>query len=99
MSEVEIVWTQYLLPDGKRREVTSCVTTPEVVDAALALIGLGVLFEAEILRTGDVSLTVERDGDDDDVLAIEVVPNEETAVRDAVDRLILTAYAAAGAQA
>ena len=67
--------------------------SPEVEQQATEVEKAGGVFEAEMLLTGEVSLTCERDRDGEiEVLAIEVVPNGPE-VPAAVDRLVATAYA------
>lgn len=53
----EITWTQYVLPDGRRAQFTMEVP-PDVADKAKLLEERGLFLEAEVLRTGQVSLTV-----------------------------------------
>ena len=67
----EIPFTQYLLPDGRRRPIGFGVEG-ETEAKARAVLDHGWVFEAEILTTGEISLTVS-DGEDD--RAIVVVAN------------------------
>lgn len=81
-----IPFTQYLRPDGRAKEVV--LHHEENVEAAAReLIASGLRFEAEVLVSGEVSLTVT-DGEED--IAIELVPNGP-AVSDAVVRLVQSA--------
>ena len=84
-----IPFTQYLLPDGRRRQIVYPVEDAELRAAADKLLRSGLHFDAEILRTGDVSLTAE---DGDGVVAIEIVPNGPE-VPAAVMRLLASALA------
>lgn len=78
-----IPFTQYLRPDGRTRQIT--IDVNDVVGRmAEGLMRRGLCFEAEILTTGEVSLTIS---DSEQDLAIEVVPNGPEVLR-AVDRLI-----------
>jgi hypothetical protein len=93
-----VPFSQYLLPDGRRRSVW-IERSVEVESLARELVERGVHFDVEALRTGDVSLTAELDEDDErvlrlgtPVLAIETCANGP-AVPDAVDRLVRTAHA------
>ena len=74
---MEIPFTQYLLPDGRKRSVR--INRPdEIATKAQRLIDIGCRLEIEMLRTGEISMSVEREpvGDDDDgVLAMEVCNN------------------------
>lgn len=79
-----IYFTQFLLPDG-RKKIISIDRPDPVVSKADAIKRHGFRFECEVLTTGDVSLTIS---DDDQDHAIEVCANNE-AVPATVDRLIL----------
>lgn len=83
-----IPFTQYLRPDGRKRE-TGIERPRDIEDAAQRFIASGGWFEAEELATGEASLTAcrEVDGEPQDIAA-EVVPNGPE-VPAAVDRLIL----------
>lgn len=82
-TEWKIAFTQYLRPDGKRRIIT--ITVPRAVaEKAAKMMELGYHLEAEILTTGQVSLSVA--GKNCDV-AVEVVANDEH-VPPAVNKLI-----------
>lgn len=70
-----VVFTQYCLPDGRKQPITIDVDD-RISDLASSLVARGVWFDIEILRTGDVSMSAERDdGGDVEVLAMFVVPN------------------------
>lgn len=91
-----IPFAQYVLPPGCRREVW--IERPvEVAGQAQRLIEDGCRFEIEILTTGQVSMTCERDIDEGEteVIAMEICDNGP-AVRAAVDRLVATAIQAGG---
>lgn len=82
-----IRFTQYLRPKGQQEPVY-IQRSQEVEAKAETLSTLGYRFECEVLRTGDVSLTIVHphhaaEGD----LAIELVPNGPS-VPAAVDTLI-----------
>jgi hypothetical protein len=87
-----IRFTQYLRPDGRPVPV-DVDRSAEVERRAEALSAADVRLEAEVLPTGEVSFTAEREDEDGEVesLASEIVQNGP-AVLDAVDRLITTAY-------
>lgn len=82
-----IEFTQYLLPNG-RKVPTQIARAPEIEAKAAELKAIGLFFEAEILTTGHVSLTIEND---EEPIAHEVIPNGPE-VPVAVDRLINNAY-------
>lgn len=80
-----IPFTQYLMPDGRIRQIA--IDRPkDICDKALDIIKAGYRFEAEMLRTGEISLTIFCIADEEDV-DIEVIPNGPE-VPLAVDRLI-----------
>lgn len=81
----EIPFTQYMMPDGRKRE--QFIERPdEIADIALAFIKSGGRFEMEMLSDYvTVSLTAERG---DDVVAHELCVNGPE-IADAVDKLIL----------
>ena len=82
-SPYKIKFTQYLRPHG-RQQTVEFDAAPDMYLRAQKIIGLGAKFEAEILTTNEVSLTVNHNGED---IAIEVVPNGPGVV-EAVGRLI-----------
>jgi len=78
-----IPFTQFLLPDGRRTQVS--IERPEpILEKAQAIIDAGYRFECEELVTGQASFTIS---DDDGDAAIEVVMNGP-GVPAAVDRLV-----------
>ena len=79
-----IPFTQFLIPDGRTREV-SIARSKEVERKAQQILAAGFVFECEHLSTGDVSFTIT-DGAKGDV-AVEICPNGP-AVPEAVDRLV-----------
>ncbi len=68
-----VPFTQYMLPDGRRRSAVAPLDDPELQALADELMRKGVHFDAEILRTGEVSLTAELR---EDVLSILVIPQD-----------------------
>lgn len=88
-----IPFTQYLRPDGHKREVE--IDRPEEIEKlAEEFMARGGYFECEELTTGHASLTAchskANDGEGGDV-AIEVVMNGPR-VPDAIDRLVKKAH-------
>lgn len=84
-----IPFTQYLMPDGRTREIT--INCSEDIHAkAMEIIKNGYRLEAEMLRTGEISLTVFHIDEEEDV-EMELVPNGPE-VPLAVDRLITRFY-------
>ena len=80
---MRIPFTQYLLPDGRKKSV-SVDRSPRVNALAHALIDKGFVFECEVLSTGQVSVTIS-DGEDD--VEIKVVRNDPD-VGPAVDAMV-----------
>jgi hypothetical protein len=79
-----ITFTEFVLPHGRTREQYIEVAA-DVADKARTIVARGFRFECELLRTGQVSLTITdpEEGDAD----IRVVPNGP-GVRDAVEDLV-----------
>lgn len=88
---MSIPFIQYMRPDGRPVQVTT-ESSDEVTALADELIDAGSRFECEVLTTGHVSFTIERDDAEGEVelLAIEVVPNDAD-IPEAVGRLVRTA--------
>lgn len=95
---LDVVFTQYLRPDGRQQKVW-VERSAEIVALANRLIGAGYHFDIEELADRTVSMTCEpnaaTDDEDDAPIAMELVPNGP-AVLDAVDRLIRAAAAHVG---
>lgn len=84
---MSIPFTQYLRPDGRKRQVEIDME-PETETLARKFIDAGGWFEVEELSTGHASLTAcAYVNDEPQDIDIEVVPNGP-AVPDAVDRLV-----------
>jgi hypothetical protein len=82
-----IPFTQYLLPDGRKR--AEVISRPADIEAlAKKFIASGGRYECEMLRTGHVSLTAvaEVDGEEDDIECI--VCNNGPDVPAKVDELV-----------
>lgn len=72
---MSIKFTQYLMPDGRKQEVT-IERDANVEQMANELIQLGYKFEIEMLRTGEISMTIEHPSNEDgEPLVIRVIPN------------------------
>lgn len=78
-----IPFTQYVLPHGRQKEIT-IDRSAEIEAVAMQFLYSGGKFEAEVLLSGEISLTACKDGEDID---IEICPNGP-GVGEAVDRLI-----------
>ncbi len=91
---MEIAFTQFLMPDGRKRPMI--IDRPDDIgEKARQLAVSGCRFEIEMLTTGQISMTVERDRSDGevDVLACEICSNGPP-VLIAVDKLISEAATA-----
>jgi len=86
MSDYAIPFTQYLLPHGRKVEV-SIERPKDVYDKAMDIIKTGHRFEVEILITGLVHMTITNDDDDQDQDG-EIV-NNGPEVPTAVDKMIM----------
>lgn len=69
----QVTFTQYLRPDGRRQPV-SILMPHDVADKADQLRARHLVLECEVLRTGEVSLTIADQEKERDV-DIRVVPN------------------------
>lgn len=93
---ITVPFTQYRLPNGKTTEELLEFQDGEITEETQfkiklqRLLNAGIHFDAEILQTGIVSFTAERG---DDLLSIQLSDNGP-AVTEAVENLILGAYAA-----
>jgi hypothetical protein len=87
--------TQFIRPNG-RREILEVELPNDTGAQAEAIIEAGMRFEAEVLMSGEVSLTISGPNDEgeDDDLEIEISPNDER-VKEAMNRLIAKGYARA----
>lgn len=84
-----IPFTQFLLPDGRRRQ-EAIERPPEIEAKARAIIAEGYEFEVEMLSTGAVSVEIFRHSDEDS-LAIEVCENGPP-VPIAIDKMVNDAH-------
>lgn len=88
-----IPFTQFLLPDGRKREMTIEVV-PEVAEMASNLIADGYKFEIEILTNGMVSASVEKPEsheDDPQTLAMKIMPNGP-GMQEAIEEMTAEGY-------
>lgn len=86
---IQVPVTQFLLPDGRKREVS--INRPKAVaDQALEVIATGLRFEAEILSTGEVHMTVADTEESLDLHSVLVRNGPQ--VPEAFDRLVHVAW-------
>ena len=66
---------QYLMPHGRSKKVTTelPIESKPIYDA---MISAGYSFEAEMLQTEEVSVTISEDCDDSADIDCEVIPND-----------------------
>lgn len=87
-----LLFTQYVRPDGHRKTI-SIPCEQVLLDKAQTLIDANYVFEIEVLRSGLVSMTVEKDEGDDVVCASHYIcSNEPDSVRLNVEQLITEAF-------
>jgi len=88
---MSIHFTQYLLPNGRKRDI-KLVRDGATETLAHQLIDSGLFFEAEMLQTGEISLTANAVDDKREQIEIahEIIPNGPE-VPLAVDRLVKNA--------
>ncbi len=84
---MSIPFTQYVLPNGRRRE-ESIERPAEIEELAQRFIASGGRFECEILTTGHVSLTAVKEIDDEPQDVEIVLCQNGPGILDAVDRLV-----------
>jgi hypothetical protein len=89
--ECDIPFTQYLMPNGRKVDLT-IARTKEVYDKAKDIIKAGYRFEIEMLTTGLVHMTITDNDNDHDS---EVVNNGPEVLL-AVDRMITRFHEAMG---
>jgi hypothetical protein len=86
-----VPFTQYLPPDGRKKEVFIEVDQ-ETGEMAALILTRGFVFECEVLRTGDVSLTItDPEEGDVDIRVIPNGPKVPEAVRDLIRNFIAPA--------
>ncbi len=96
---MEVPFTQFLMPDGRRTQ-TAIERPDEICEQAQKLLKDGWRLEIEMLATGMISMTVERDDDDrETVCSAHQLCNNGPAVLVAVDKLITEATAWVDGQA
>lgn len=83
-----MLFTQYLLPNGEKRPMTT-ERSPEIEAKAAELVKRGCFFEIEILRTGWVNMDCQLGPD---CICGELCENGPQ-VPETVDKLVNTAYA------
>ncbi len=67
-----IPFTMYSLPDGKRSPDTFVTESENVFNKAIQIIEAGFVFEAEVLRTNQLHVTITDDNND---WSVEIISN------------------------
>lgn len=80
-----IPFTQFSLPKGERRAI-SIMVAPAAAAKAQTIIAAGFTFECEVLRSGNVSLTITHPEKGD--LAIRVRRNDRRSIVAAVEEMV-----------
>ena len=83
----QIPFTEYMLPNGRRKINHYITEDEEVFSKALQLIGANYSFTVELLRTGEVSVCIVDNQEEEDVV-IKVARNNAELVA-TVDAMIL----------
>lgn len=86
---MSILFTQYLMPDGRTKKVSFQPDDPEIEVKALQLITEGLHFDIEMLSTGVISMTCE--DKENEVISIELSGNGPEIIN-AVTNLVNNAY-------
>ena len=91
MSEIE--FTQFFMPNGRSKP--TIITRPDAIgEHANCLIATGCRLEIEMLTTGQISMTVEKDNEDGEInLLAHKVCNNGPEVPENVDELLTDAIA------
>lgn len=89
-TEYLIPFRVYTLPNGRQSDESFPADCKATYDMAQDVINAGYRFEGEVLRTGQVSLTVHDIEEEMDV-AIEICANGP-AVRDAIRKLVIDGH-------
>ena len=84
---MSIPFTQYLLPNGRRRSV-EVERTPDIEELAELFIASGGRYECEILTTGEVSLTAAKDVDGEDQDVVIIVCSNGPEIPAKIDELV-----------
>lgn len=84
-----IPFTQYLMPDGRKRQ-ESTVRPPEIEKMAHSVIAKGYKFEIEVLNNGYVNMEVVG-GEEDKAIAHEITVNGPEVIA-GVDKLVTDAF-------
>jgi len=89
-TKLKIPFRVYKRPNGRRVEEMFTCGSKETYDSAMAVLKEGYFFEAEVLMTGQVSVTCFDPEEETDV-AIEICSNGP-AVVEAIDKLVASAF-------
>lgn len=87
MIDRAITFTQFLRPNGRQRSI-EFIRPARIADAADYIIAASGRLEIEELMTGMVSMTVERDGEEEGAIAHEICANGPP-VLEHIDKLLL----------
>ncbi len=92
---MSIPFTQFLMPDGRRKPIT-IDRPPDIEVKAQAILKAGCVFEIEMLRSGAISMEIlrrppEESDEDCEIIAAEFCANGP-GVPVAVDKMITEAF-------
>lgn len=80
-------FTQYLMPNGRKRAVTIDVDS-EIEHMATELEKKGCRFEIEMLMTGQISMTCERGDIDEPVIFGSCIVENGPGMKEAVEQMV-----------
>lgn len=85
--------TEYMLPNG-RQKLKTVYTTPELEIKAAEMDAKGVYFDFEILRTGQASITAEREDEEGEaqVLSHKICENTPGVIAYNLGLVVVEAY-------
>ncbi len=86
-----IPFTQYLRPNGRRRQIS--ISRPNQIEChAFRLCAAGVVFEIEELANGAVSMEAVRERDGETEVLTGEICNNGPQVPECVDKMVMHAY-------
>jgi hypothetical protein len=72
----QIPFTQYILPNGRQKQIEFTTDDEDVFSKSLQLLGAGYSFSVEVLTTGQVSACIVDDQEEEDAV-VKICNNSE----------------------
>lgn len=85
-----VEFTQFLRPDGRKRTIHFELADKSLDESVNRLLKEGFRFEIEVLQTGEVSMEILREDEDDEVdsIAMEVIKNKPGGIVPFIEKMI-----------